>query len=166
MPVPDYLKPESEDIPVTIMNDPFFPDIELDKLQNSYQIDSTHGKDRQLQKLKIAMLHCNKELAEEKQSWKAQTWDTLAEVPAMELGEDHKLVLMYEQAVFSKTMALLHEKYRATDSTDHALKKSDPIERTVDHYNNDYRHALMYLHTHSAGETEGERSHQVSMSLI
>ena len=163
--IPDYLQAETAETPVTLINEEFYPDLELERLQNNYQIDSTHAQNRQLQKLKIAMLHCNKALSAEKESWKAQEWGTLAEVPAMELGEDHELVLMYEHAVFSKTMALLHEAYRATDSTDHALRKSDSIERTVEHYNNDYRHAMMYLHAHSAQDT-GENSHQVTMSLI
>jgi len=145
MPVPDYIATEEQQITGEVINLPFYPNLTLQEMQDRYQTDETYNETKRLNYLKQATLFINHQLKDQLKAWQELNVNTLQEVPQTQLGDDYELELMYQTAVYSKAMALIAERYRATDSTRNVIPKMDVQISAVEAYENESRSAVMYL---------------------
>jgi len=155
MSLPDYMKDSglnadqdpldvSDQSKTMVTNNGFFPDLSLQDLQSRYAIDSSYSISRQLHLLKSAMHHVNIDLEKRYCYWSRQSYATLSTVPQQQYGNEGELVNFYCQAVYAKTMELLIERYRSTDTSRYGLKKAEAkdIDETGRQYETEYRQAI------------------------
>ena len=100
----------------------FWPALELGELQEQYRIPSDYREETILHQTILAAVEVNRELSEERCQWVRNGWDSLAEVPAEEMGSGdgalHELVLLYKQAVFTLAKAKLMANYASMNRRD------------------------------------------------
>lgn len=131
--------------PLFILNNGFFPDIDVHDFDRRYQTDSTYGQARRQDRLQAAMLEANAELQDQACQWVRQGYYTLAEVPQAEYGEANEWVLAYQKAVYAKAMELMSERYRATDTRRYADPKSETMRLIAQEWENEYRRWIYHL---------------------
>jgi hypothetical protein len=151
---PDFKQDE------VVINNGFFPDLKLQDLHDRYAIDQSLAKKRQNYLLKSAMLHVNIDLDRRYCDWSRRDYDALSDVPQQQYGDEGELTSFYLTAVFAKTMQLLLERYRATDTSRYGLKKAEAkdIDQTGDEYEAEYRQAIRNI--------IGQRGQSIFVDLI
>lgn len=116
----------------TIVNDGFFPDIDLNYMRAAVRLDGTVTTERLRDATVDAILFVNAELASWKTEKVAAGLDTLAEVPAPAIGGESVNLVRYRTAVFRWARADLTERYRSFDATKSGLDEADKQEDSVD----------------------------------
>ncbi len=103
-----------------VQNAPFFPDLDLAIFQQNYRLPGEYREKMLSDRLQLAMLWADAELAEWKTSQEALGYESLATVPGGDpIGGKPPLVLHYTRAVSCKAKAFLLNDYKTM------LRKSD-----------------------------------------
>lgn len=166
MTVPSYLQPTEASpdktgatiVPLFIENNGFFPRIELRDFETRYQVDKSFSEARRLNLLQVAMQQTNDELMEQVCTWQRSGYYELSAVPQQKLGDCGEFDLVYRQAVYAKTMQLLNERYRGTDTKHRAVPKAEAMEQVAEEYEIEFRRAIYTL--------TGQRGQSVCVELI
>lgn len=128
-----------------IENDPWFPEIDLVALRAACRLDGTVTAARLQEAATAAMLSVNRELAAFKLQQLDLGHDTLAAIPADQVGRSSVLVLHYRRAVYSGVQAGLVESYRDMDTTGKGDKDADAMEPRADTHRRNMRWAISDL---------------------
>jgi len=126
----------------TIANDGFWPDVDVQAYRGHMRMDATVAQERLRASLTAAILSVNDELA----AWKALQGDaghaTLADVPAPQVNQTSRFMLLYQRAVACCAAAELTERYRSFDATDSANQRADDLTPSIDELRRDQRWAI------------------------
>lgn len=116
----------------TVTNDGFFPDINLDHMRATVRLDGTVTAERLRDASIAAVLLVNDELAEWKAAQLGAGHNTLATVPAPEIGGESINLVRYRTAVYRFARADLVERYRNFDATKSGVDQAEQLESTID----------------------------------
>jgi hypothetical protein len=129
----------------TYRNSGFFPDIDSQTLRQAIRLDGSVSDARLEAAIVGAMVGLNLELYGLQQSASAQGYTRLADVPAEQLNDTSRLVLLYMRALYALTAAELYERYRAYDSTPASAPRTDELSSSIDDLRRDARSAVRDL---------------------
>lgn len=115
--------PETE----ILVNDPFFPDLDLLAFRSAMRIDAVTTTQRARHALYTAMLDANQRLASWAERQRQSGYHTLMDVPGKAFLPHDARLHLYCRAVWSLAKANLIERYRDYDTT-HAKGKDVEIE--------------------------------------
>lgn len=101
-----------------IANDGFFPAVKVGDFQRDYNIPAKHELETVSNRLRLAMMSINEQLATQKASWFIAGHSTLADVPAETIDTVNVLVLRYFEAVLCYAKSLLIPEYAALNRKD------------------------------------------------
>ncbi|MGV4733211.1 head completion/stabilization protein [Burkholderia pseudomallei] len=132
----------SSPIDGTLINDGFFPDINLSALRDSMRLDGTVTRERLAHAARDAMLTVNDELSAWRARQRAAGAASLAEVPADQVDDESALVYRYRRAVYHLAHADVTEKYRGFDSTKSGGQVAAELAATVDESRRNARWAI------------------------
>jgi hypothetical protein len=112
----------------TLVNDGWFPDIDLAKLRATARLDGTVTPDRLRYSAVQALLSVNGELARYRSAQLALGRAKLADVPAPRVDGASIQIAHYLRAVYSYVQADLVERYRDFDTTGAGDKAAEKLE--------------------------------------
>ncbi|UVS95946.1 head completion/stabilization protein [Burkholderia glumae] len=115
----------------TIVNDGWFPDINIGDLRESTKLDGTVTAERLRRAVVEAISTVNADLAQWRSAQVAAGHNDLASVPAPKVDGISIQVSRYERAVYSLTHADITEKYGGYDSTKSGGQKAENLDETV-----------------------------------
>lgn len=115
----------------TIVNDGWFPSLQLSDIRAIVRLDGTVIDDRLRDAVRFAMLHVNRQLETFQLREQGNGAATLAAVSDRQLDGKNRLNLLYLRAVASWAKADLLERYRSLDSTDSGLRRADDMEPAI-----------------------------------
>lgn len=133
--VTDY--PHADEL---IINEPFFPDIDMAQCRNQMRIDGTVTHLRLQDALIEAMASVNEELAEF--HLENSEYRTLARIPAPIINDESIYVQRYRRAVICLAQANLNERYASYDTTNDGEKKLALLKESIDELRRDARFAI------------------------
>lgn len=128
--------------PVTINNNGFFPSINTDDFVNTQKLDGVVSDDRLLFALTLAISEANICLIDWQLAQEARGYFELELIPSTQINDTSRLLILYQQAVFSFAKAHLLEKYRDFDTTALGNKKAENLEPNIDVYRRNARWAI------------------------
>ncbi|KVC61863.1 head completion/stabilization protein [Burkholderia ubonensis] len=132
----------SSPIDGTLINDGFFPDINLSALRDAMRLDGTITRERLGHAARDAMLTVNDELAAWRARQRAAGAASLADVPAERVDDESVLMYRYRRAVYHLAHADVTEKYRGFDSTKSGGQVAAELAATVDESRRNARWAI------------------------
>lgn len=125
-----------------LINDGWFPDIDLAKMRATARLDGTVTPDRLRYSTLQAVLSINIELAAYKGAQQLKGHAKLADVPAPQVDGKSAQIARYLRAVYSYVQADLVERYRDFDTTGAGDKAADKLELRGDDLRRDVRWAI------------------------
>ena len=125
-----------------IVNDGWFPDINLGVLRESTRLDGTVTHARLREAAIDAIVSVNAELFSWRAAHVASGIAKLHDVPAPTIGGESVQVARYRRAVFNLTHADLSERYRDWDTTKTGGEKAEDLEMTICEARRNVRWAL------------------------
>jgi hypothetical protein len=117
--------------PITLANDGWFPDIELEKMRAAERVGGAVSDDRLQQAVIAAMSSVNDELAVWKLLQLGKGYAKLIDVPSPQINNTSRLVMLYHRAVYSVAHADLIERYSDYDTTNSGGKRAQEVLDTV-----------------------------------
>lgn len=126
----------------TIVNDGWFPDINIGDLRESTKLDGTVTTERLRRAVIEAISTVNADLAQWQSVQIAAGHTDLASVPAPTVDGVSIQVSRYVRAVYSLTHADITEKYSGYDSTKSGGQKAENLDETVCHSRRNARWAM------------------------
>ena len=125
--------------PEQVINNGFFPDVDLGLFRNVMRVDQTIPSERTVQALQDAMIAIKKEL----HTWQLNSQvQSLADIPSESYGDKTRLEHLYQTALFNRAKGLLVESYRDYDSTKLGHDRADAMETRIDDYMRQSREAI------------------------
>lgn len=140
-PVPAPAQPGGD----PIVNDGFFPDIDVDQAYAAMRLDGTVTAQRLRASLVEAVLSVNAELEAWKSAQLAFGRTTLTDVPAPKVDGKSAHLHRYFRAVHCMAAAWLIERYRTIDATATGDRKAEAESLGVDDLRRDARWAISDL---------------------
>ncbi|WP_029046584.1 head completion/stabilization protein [Cupriavidus sp. amp6] len=128
-----------------IVNDGFFPDIEVDQALAAMRQDGTVTPDRLRAALVEAALSVNAELDAWKAGQQAAGHASLQAVPAAQIDGKSANLHRYLRALYCQARAGLIERYRDYDATASGNKAAEALLQAVDDLRRDARWAISDL---------------------
>lgn len=125
-----------------IINNGFFPDIQLSEIRNAMRIDGTVTNERLKHSALDAMQTVNRDLKDFRLKAQTQGKSRLSLCDEEQLNDESELVYLYKRAVFCLTTANLYERYRSFDSTREGDQKADQLIDTAGDLKRDYHFAV------------------------
>jgi hypothetical protein len=125
-----------------IVNDGWFPDVDLARLRRERRIREAVTADRLRAAVLAAMVTVGNQLASWADEHRAAGVAGLADVPAPKLDTESKLLFLYRRAVGAYAHAELVERYRDTDVTGAGQRQVDELEPSVGELKRDGVHAI------------------------
>lgn len=125
-----------------IINNGFFPDIQLSEIRNAMRIDGTVTNERLKHSALDAMQTVNRDLKDFRLKAQTQGKSRLNLCDEEQLNDESELVYLYKRAVFCLTTANLYERYRSFDSTREGDQKADQLIDTAGDLKRDYHFAV------------------------
>lgn len=116
----------------TILNDGWFPDIDLQQAREAMRLDGTVTDVRLKESLIAALLDTNRALTAWQQLHQAAGVQKLADVPASGIDGKSRLLALYRRAVHSLAKADLIERYRDYDTTADGNRKAELLDPQID----------------------------------
>ncbi|WP_298606924.1 head completion/stabilization protein [uncultured Thiothrix sp.] len=145
MSLPSFIANTPAPVQPPIINNGFWPDLSVQEFEKAYRIDESFDAAKRLARLEQAMRLTNAELHQQFCDWARRGYERLSEVPQEDYGEKKNLIESYKTAVFAKAMELMSNRYRATDTTMHAIPRAEAQEKVADQYLIEYREAILML---------------------
>lgn len=115
--------------PLIIINDLFYPTIDLTDLRESTRLDATVTTERLVNAVTAAMVHVNGQLRTYKEAQEERGFNQLSDCPSTTINGESVLITLYKRAVYCTVQADMNERYSDYDSTN-ADKKDG---KTNDH---------------------------------
>jgi len=112
-----------------ITNNGFYPNVVLGDFQRDYNIPAKYEIETVTNKILLAMVNINDQLAVIQDDWELDGATTLAEVDTTEHNGVNKMEMHYIQAVFSRAKALLIPEFASLNRKDSAMSLD---ESTID----------------------------------
>lgn len=129
----------SAEEPEQVINNGFFPDINVSQFRTVMRVDQTVTSERTVQAIQDAMITINNEL----QAWQNNSQsESLSDIPSENYGDKTKLEHLYQAALFNRAKGLLIESYRDYDSTKSGHDRADEMETRIDDYLRRSREAI------------------------
>ncbi|WP_269503711.1 head completion/stabilization protein [Burkholderia sp. IMCC1007] len=128
-----------------IKNDPFYPDMALERARDTMRLDGTVTNPRLRHELLDAIASVNDELRSARAAWQDAGATQLADVPAEQLDGESVLLHHYRRAVYCQAKASLIERYRDYDTTGDGARRADELEPQGDELRRDARWAISAL---------------------
>lgn len=125
-----------------IINNGFFPDIQLSEIRNAMRIDGTVTNERLKHSALDAMQTVNRDLKDFRLKAQTQGKSRLSLCDEEQLNDESELVYLYKRAVFCLTTANLYERYRSFDSTREGDQKAEQLIDTAGDLKRDYHFAV------------------------
>lgn len=125
-----------------IINNGFFPDIQLSEIRNAMRIDGTVTNERLKHSALDAMQTVNRDLKDFRLKAQTQGKSRLSVCDEEQLNDESELDYLYKRAVFCLTTANLYERYRSFDSTREGDQKADQLIDTAGDLKRDYHFAV------------------------
>lgn len=119
----------------------FWPAIDPVEIRASMRLDGAISEDRLRASLIAAIIEVNDDL----DAWRLEKgagFATLADVPAPQIDQQSRLVLLYKRAVACATAAEVTERYRSYDATNTAQQRADDMTPSIDELRRDLRRAV------------------------
>ncbi|WP_263263035.1 head completion/stabilization protein [Pseudomonas sp. RIT-PI-S] len=138
----------------TFDNDGFWPDIDPQAVTTVLGLTANVTPVRLEQAVLDAMLCLNRELRPLKQGWRAEGYNTLAEVPAERLHGHSVWLLLYRRALYCAAGARLCEFARTDDGIGDGQRRPHALTHAADDYRRAYRQALSELQGSSCAWVE------------
>ena len=113
--------------PDIILNNSFWPDVDLAKFRSVMRVDGTVTPERLRQVVLTAMAEVNAELYPWRERQELAGHNGLADVPAEKLAGVSVRLHHYENAVWCWTRAVLNERYQDFDATATAVKRGEEL---------------------------------------
>lgn len=145
MSLPSFIANTPAPVQPPLINNGFWPDVSVQEFEKAHRIDESFDAAKRSARLEQAMRLTNAELHQQFCDWVRMGYANLAAVPQEEHGDKKALVEAYKTAVFAKAMELMSNRYRATDTTLHALPRAEAQEKVADQYLIEYREAILML---------------------
>lgn len=114
---------------------PFWPDLDINHYRDSQRIGGTNIPDARVETALIeAVLTADGDLAAWRDSQIAAGHDALADVPSRQIGGQHRISLLWRQAVYGLATADLIETHRDVTATGTGQARGDALDdRAEDH---------------------------------
>lgn len=128
-----------------LVNDGWFPDIDLAQLRATARLDGTVTPQRLRHSAVQAVLSINAELQVYKGAQLALAHKTLGDVPALQVDGKSAQIARYLRAVYCAAQADLVERYRDFDTTGAGDKAAEKLELRCDDLRRDVRWAVSDL---------------------
>lgn len=125
-----------------IINNGFFPDIQLSEIRNAMRIDGTVTNERLKHSALDAMQTVNRDLKDFRLKAQKKGKSRLSVCDEEQLNDESELDYLYKRAVFCLTTANLYERYRSFDSTREGDQKADQLIDTAGDLKRDYHFAV------------------------
>lgn len=135
--VPAAAEPEG-----LIVNDGWFPDIDLATLRNAIRIPGDITVARLTEAARYAIDSINREIDDWRLAKIADGSASLSEVPASQLDGESRLVMLYQRAIYSTVKADLTERYRDFDATGTGERRAKDMEPSIDEQRRNARWAV------------------------
>lgn len=126
----------------TIINNGFFPNIELLAVRNAMRIDGTVINERLKQAVIEAMATVNADLKSYRLNAQQAQKPNLQACDDEQINGESVLVYKYKRAVYCLAIANLYERYRSYDSTKDGHDKAEELESTAGDLKRDYHFAV------------------------
>lgn len=125
-----------------LINDPFFPDLDLLAFREAMRVDSVTTVPRAKHALYTAMLDVNRRLASWSEDQRNNGYHALTDVPAKAFQPSDAREHLYTRAVWSLAKACLIERYRDYDTTNSKGKNPEQEEDSAADYRRDAAWAI------------------------
>lgn len=124
-----FVAPEkASDTPEIILNNSFWPDIDLAGFRAAMRVDGTVTPARLRQVVLTAMSEVNAELYGYRERQEIRGFNSLADVPSEKLAGESQRLHHYRNAVWCWARAVLNERYQDFDATAAAAKRGEVLE--------------------------------------
>lgn len=118
-----------------IQSDPFFPQIDLDKMRQAMRIDNTVTSARLYELALEAVIHVNQQLELTKQRALNIGKATLGETNTKQLIDGESILeIRYRHAVYNYTKANLSERYADFDATSKTASRAEAKQENAHEY--------------------------------
>ena len=117
--------PAAQDEPLLIINDRFYPNIDITDLRESTRLDATVTTERLVNAVTAAMVHVNGQLRAYKEAQEQRGFDQLSDCPSTAINSESVLITLYKRAVYCTVQADLNERYSDYDTTASDKKDAD-----------------------------------------
>jgi hypothetical protein len=139
---PSIVPPPVASTEAPIVNDGWFPNIDAIALRAEYRIREVVTHDRLKRAIVGAMITVGNQLAAWQAAHMLAGYTDLAAVPATQLRDTSRLVLLYTRAIGAYAKAELVETYRDTDLTAQGQRDADAVEPSIIELRRDGIHAV------------------------
>ena len=126
-----------------LTNDGWFPDIDATAARSTLRLDGSVTDIRLETALVNAMLSVNQDLADFKADH--DIFQGLEKVPAIEINQTSRLVILYRRAVVCTAGAEISERYRSYDTSASGDRNADAMTDSADELRRDARWAIRDL---------------------
>ncbi len=124
-----FVAPEqAPDAPEIILNNSFWPDIDLAEFRQVMRTDGTVTAPRLRQVVLTAISEVNAELYGFRERQELKGYNHLSDVPAEKLAGESQLIHHYRNAVWCWTRAVLNERYQDYDATASGVKRGEALD--------------------------------------
>ena len=121
---------------ITVVNEPFWPDLSLAEFQSVYRLPSEYADELLINKLKLGMVWANKQLADWKKEQIAAGYSSLASVPediqGCALGDETPAPMHYKRAVSNYAKAYLLQHFATINRREAAQNEAKESTETRD----------------------------------
>lgn len=145
-------RPEEPDPEISNLD--FFPAISLAAFRERMKVLSDLPEGRVVWQLKRAVMATNRELHDWRLAQEAEGHLTLTDIPQEEYGDEGKLTLLYEAAVYHRAKGLLTEAGRDVDLTNEGADATDFADEAIEDHFRHVREALAEIISRSSVTAE------------
>lgn len=128
-----------------LVNDPFYPDIEMAQFQTLYRIPAEYTPDLVEHQLALAITRVNDSLAFWQIDQVESGYATLADVPAQQINGESAKVQQYRRAVFCECKAEILKEFETAERKPVAENLAKTGEETEDKYRTFANHAIRQM---------------------
>ncbi len=128
----DFIATAPAELAAMVINDGWFPNINLPHLRDTMRLDSTITKQRLMNAVIAAVAQANTELAGWQSEQQQAGYQNLSTVPAAHVNGESIKRIAYRRAIYHFVKADLIEQYRNFDSTHSGMQQAESLEITVD----------------------------------
>lgn len=122
---------------------PFWPDLDINHFRSSERIGASNIPDQRIETALIeAVMIADGDLAEWRDSQMAEGFAVLDDVPSRQIGGQHRLALLWRQAVYGHATADLIETHRDITATGTGQSRGDDMQSRADDHRRTAIHAI------------------------
>lgn len=128
-----------------IASDGFFPDVDPNRLRLQIKVRETVTPDRLREAVLGAIITVDNDTGIWRLAHEIAGYPRLADVPALSVGGESRLLVLYRRAIGCLVKAELVERNRDVDQTGAGQRDASELEPSIDELRRDARHAIRDL---------------------